>query len=196
MPAEPANRLFFALWPDEATRDACAEAARQLRLRMQPRGAASVVARYHLTLLFLGDHVPEVAEAAARQAASRVRARPFTLRLDHAGSFRNREVPWWLGSREPPPALNVLYERLRETMLRARVPVQPMRFSPHLTIHRDAGLPLPPTLITPVDWPVSDFVLIRSRLGRGPVVYEELGRWPLDPAAPEPMPEPGQLDLL
>lgn len=192
----PGNRLFFALWPDEATRSACADAARLLRLRMQPRGAPSVAERYHLTLLFLGDHVAEAAETAARQVASRVRARPFTLRLDHAGSFRNRAVPWWLGSREPPPALSTLYERLREAQLRARVPVEPMRFSPHLTIHRNAGAPLPPTLISPIEWPVHDFVLIRSHIGRGPVVYEQLGRWPLDPDAPAPASEPGQMSLL
>ncbi|MES0872543.1 RNA 2',3'-cyclic phosphodiesterase [Sinimarinibacterium thermocellulolyticum] len=197
MPAErPGNRLFFALWPDEATRAACAEAARVLRLRMQPRGAPSVAQRYHLTLLFLGDDVPEVAETAARQVASHVRARPFTLRLDHAGSFRNREVPWWLGSREPPPALSTLHERLREALLRARVPVQPMRFSPHLTIHRDAGAPLPPTLIQPIEWPVRDFVLIRSHIGRAPVVYEQVGCWPLDPDAPEAAAGGGQMRLL
>jgi RNA 2',3'-cyclic 3'-phosphodiesterase len=196
MSAEPTNRLFFALWPDESTRNACAEAARQLRLRMQPRGAPSTVARYHLTLLFLGDYVPELSESAARQAASLVRVRPFTLRLDHAGSFRNIQVPWWLGSREAPPTLQQLHDRLREAMLRAKVPVQPMRFSPHLTVHRNAGVPLPPTLIAPIDWPVRDFALIRSHLGPGPVRYELLGTWPLDPLAPDAVPEPGQLSLL
>ncbi len=196
MSAEPTNRLFFALWPDDATRGACAEAARQLRLRMQPRGEPSAVACYHLTLLFLGDYVPALAEAAARQAAALVRARPFTLRFDHAGCFRNAQVPWWLGSREPPSALQQLHDRLRETMLRAQVPVQPTRFSPHLTVHRNAGAPLPPTLIAPVDWAVCEFVLLRSRRGAGSDDYERLGAWPLDPQAPETLPQPGQMSLL
>jgi RNA 2',3'-cyclic 3'-phosphodiesterase len=196
MAAEPATRLFFALWPDAGTRKACAEAARLLRLRMQPRGTPSNEARYHLTLLFLGDYVPRIAESAALQAAGLVRVRPFTLRLDHAGSFRNTQVPWWLGLCEPPPALQHLHDRLHETMLRAKVPVQPMRFSPHLTVHRNAGLPLPPTLIAPIEWPVRDFALIRSHLQPGPAHYELLGSWPLDPLAPEAAPEPGQLSLL
>lgn len=196
MSAEPTNRLFFALWPDEFTRKACAEAARQLRLRMQPRGAPSTAARYHLTLLFLGDYVPEMVSAAARQAASLVRVRPFTLRLDHAGSFSNPQITWWLAPREPPPALRQLHDRLREAMLRAKVSVQPMRFSPHLTVHRNAGIPLPPTLIASIDWPVQEFVLVRSHPGPGPVRYEILETWPLDPQALDVVSGSGQLSLL
>ncbi len=193
---EPINRLFFALWPNDAVRAASADAARQLRVRMQPGGYQSKPERYHLTLLFLGDHVTADREAAARQTASRVRSPPFSLRLDHAGSFRNPKIPWWLGSREPPAALQRLHDRLRDAMLQARVPVERMKFSPHLTIHRDAGAALPPTLIQAIDWQVQDFVLVRSRIDQSPVQYDILGRWPLDPDAPEDVAEPGQLSLL
>jgi hypothetical protein len=43
---------------------------------------------------------------------------------------------------------------------------------------------------------VRDFVLIRSHPGSQPVVYEQLGSWPLDPSAPMQTPEPDQLSLL
>ncbi|SFF39291.1 2'-5' RNA ligase [Fontimonas thermophila] len=195
-PKRPAiNRLFFALWPSAAVRQACAEAARGLRMRMQPTGYLSPPDRYHITLLFLGDFVPADKEAAARQAASLVRSPPFALRLDQAGSFRNRAIPWWLGMRELPPQLERLHERLRDAMLRVGVTPDRMRFVPHLTVVRDAGKPLPPTPVTPIDWAVDEFVLVRSRLDRNPVEYELLGRWPLTGAPDEGAAAPDQLAL-
>lgn len=189
------NRLFFALWPGDAVRAAAAEAARTLRMRMQPGGYLSRPERYHLTLLFLGDVVPAREQAAAIEAAGRVRAAPFGLQLDHAGSFRNRHIPWWLGVREPPPQLNQLYEKLREAMRRAEVATDRMRFAPHLTVLRDARLPLPQTPITPIDWKVDEFVLVRSRLDLNPVEYELLGRWPLTGDSGEPPQSPGDTQL-
>ncbi|MEQ1440174.1 RNA 2',3'-cyclic phosphodiesterase [Fontimonas sp. SYSU GA230001] len=180
MRLEP-NRLFFALWPDDAVRAAIAEAARKLRMRMQPGGYLARPERYHLTLLFLGDAVPARDEAAAIAAAAQVRVAPFTLQLDHAGSFRNRHIPWWLGSHAPPAQLHELHDRLREVLRQADVSIDRMRFVPHLTILREARQPLPPTAIAPVEWPVTEFVLVRSRLDLNPVEYEVIGRWPLRP---------------
>lgn len=194
MPPE-LNRLFFALWPTDAVRTASAQAARDLKIRMQPTGYLSAAERYHITLLFLGDYVPAEKEAAARQAAACVRAAPFELTLDHAGSFRNsRNIPWWLGTRETPAGLQLLYERLREALVRAGVTPERMRFVPHLTVLRDPKLSLPITAIQPIIWPMQEFVLVRSHVDRSPVEYEILGRWPLS-GAPEPEPA-AQLSLL
>lgn len=188
------NRLFFALWPDPSVRAACHEAARELRVKMQPAGYLSAAERYHLTLLFLGDTVPPEQEAAALQAAGRLRAPPFTLRLDSASSFRNKQVPWWLGPREAPPELGLLHERLHETMTAARVIPERMRFVPHLTILRDARAPLPTTAIRPIEWRVEEFVLVRSRLDETPMRYDIIGRWKLD-GETGPALRAAQLDL-
>lgn len=173
------NRLFFALWPNASVRTACHDAARELKLKLQPSGYASAPDRYHMTMLFLGDQVSSAHEASAMQAAALVRMAPFTLTLDHAGSFRNnRNVPWWLGPRKTPPELSRLHDRVRDAMLRTDTPIERMRFAPHLTIMR-ADRALPPTPITPIEWQVDEFVLIRSRLDLQPIRYEILGRWPL-----------------
>ncbi len=189
------NRLFFALWPTDEVRAASAEAARDLKLRMQPGGYLSAAERYHLTLLFLGDMVTAAAETTAMAAAQTVQSAPFDLTLDHAGSFRNnRQIPWWLGAREVPPQLGQLYDQLREALVRAGVTPERLKFSPHLTVLRDAQLPLPITAIRPIPWRVEEFVLIRSRLDLRPLRYELLGRWPLNaPSAPPPL--AGQLSL-
>lgn len=184
------NRLFFALWPDDAVRTACAQAARGINLREQPGGYLFSPDKYHVTLLFLGDFVPADKQAAALRAAESLRSAPFDLRLDYAGSFRhNSKIPYWLGAREVPEALPVLHRTLRDTMKAAGVVPERMSFTPHLTILRDAQRPLPDTRIQPIDWPVREFVLIRSRLDRRPADYELLGRWPLleGPAPAEQM---------
>ncbi|WP_028080340.1 RNA 2',3'-cyclic phosphodiesterase [Solimonas soli] len=180
------NRLFFALWPGEAVRNACHAAAKQLNIRLPSGGYLSAPERYHVTLLFLGDRVPKPQEDAALRAAALVRAAPFTLTLDQAGSFRNREIPWWLGARTTPPALGDFHGRLRDAMVQANVSLERMRFVPHLTIARNAKIALPPTPIEPIRWEIAEFALIRSRLDLKPVSYELLGRWPLLGAAGEP----------
>ncbi|HUP93069.1 MAG TPA: RNA 2',3'-cyclic phosphodiesterase [Solimonas sp.] len=173
------NRLFFALWPDAAVEAAALEAARELRVRMQPGGHLTRPGMLHVTLSFLGNTVSAEQEAAAQQCAARVRAEPFTLALEQAGSFRGAKFPWWLGPREAPPALLALHHQLHELLLRARVAPEREKFAPHLTVLRDAAMFLPPTPIRPIEWQVREFVLMRSRMDLQPAVYEELGRWPL-----------------
>jgi 2'-5' RNA ligase len=192
--ASELNRLFFALWPTDSVRSECAQAARELKIRMQPGARLSAAERYHMTLLFLGDYVAGDKQEAALRAASTVRSAPFEMKLDHAGSFRNpRDIPWWFGVRDQPPALKTLYERLREAMIGAGVTPDRMRFTPHLTILRDPKLALPPTAIKPINWLVNEFVLIRSRLDLKPMEYELLGRWTLTDGA---QPTAPQMDLF
>lgn len=184
------NRLFFALWPDDAVRVAAHSATKALKLRMQPGGYLSALERYHITLLFLGDFVSVENQAAAVQAAGKLRAAPFTLTLDQAGSFRNPKIPWWLGPRQAPDALARLYRNLHDQMLEAQVLPDRMKFVPHLTVLRDAGIALPKTEIAPIHWEIKEFVLVRSRLDLKPVQYELLGRWSLvEEDRPPPKPQ-------
>lgn len=181
------NRLFFALWPDDAVRLAAHSAAKALKVKMQPGGHLAALERYHITLLFLGDFVSEDNQAAAMDAAAGLRAAPFTLTLDQAGSFKSAKIPWWLGPRQVPDALTRLYRGLYDQMVEAHVVPERMKFAPHLTVLRDAGLALPKTGIEPIQWEIKDFVLVRSRLDLKPVRYDLLGRWPLVEAdAPPP----------
>ena len=186
MSAEP-NRLFFALWPDVPVRDACAQAARELKLKDQPGGRMVDPERYHLTLLFVGDFISAPQEEALLAMAQGVRQAPFKLTLDHASSFtRDRHVPWWLGPRDAHAAANALHVALRDGAHRAGVTPDRMRFAPHLTIVRDAGRALPSSAIRPITWNVSEFTLVRSLLGSQPPEYRVIGHWPLVADAPAP----------
>jgi 2'-5' RNA ligase len=179
MAAEP-NRLFFALWPDDATRTALADAARNLHARLQPGGRLEKPERLHATLLFLGDAVPSQEEAAAMQAASLLRADPFTMTLDRAGTFSRNSKLWWLGSSQPSREALALHDALRARLRTAGVSYDLKSFTPHVTFLRDAGKSLAPTPVEPIRWQADDFVLVRSQLHPQPAEYQVIGRWKLD----------------
>src|SRR5688500_11567373 len=147
------HNLFFALWPDEAVRVQMGERARALD-GQHPRGRLLKPARYHLTLQFLGEHAdipPHLIEDVVK-AAGRVEASAFDLLLDHAGSFHS---VWWLGSAQSPDGLQALWQSLGTELMRARVKVlSPGRFTPHVTVVRDAAARLPSTPMPPIYWRV------------------------------------------
>lgn len=177
------NRLFFALWPAAAVRDAIAQAARDLRVRMPSGGRAVDPERYHLNLAFLGNSVSDSQQAALLQAAASLRTPQFDLRLDTAGSFRKPQGPWWLGSSQPPETLQALHDRLRDLALGCDIAMDRGRFIPHVTIARQAQGSLPLTRVQPIDWTVCEFMLVRSLLDAQAPAYEILGRWWLEDTA-------------
>jgi len=183
-PAAPADthRLFFALLPDPATRERIAAAAAQLQHERRSGGRAIGAHRYHLTLQFLGDaHDFQDQRARAACAAAATVATPaFALRLDRAGSFRNRSIPWWLGCERMPDGLQQLWQRLGVALAKQGLRVESgAQLVPHVTVVRDAEAPLhPPVAIEAIDWPVGEFALIHSQLGVRNA-YAVLGQWPL-----------------
>ncbi len=180
-PSGSLHRLFFALWPDDATRQSIAGTTAGLLQAHDAGGRRIGPHRYHLTLQFLGDFAelpPSLVERASAAAAS-VGITPFELVLDRAGSFRNRSIPWWLGCETPPDGLCELWDSLGAALARAGVRVQSGKaLVPHVTVVRDARRPLPRTTIEPLRWPVDCFVLIHSDAGAGNA-YTEVGRWTL-----------------
>lgn len=172
------HRLFFALWPDDEVRRRIDGAAAAIENAHAPGGRRLRRDRLHLTLQFIGDFAPlpdDLVEA-ARDAASRIECDAFALTLDQAGSFRGSRV-WWFGCRECPAQLQALWDALGRALGDAGVPIKAHpQFTPHVTIQRNVRKPLQPVAIDPVEWPVSEFVLIDSRSEAG---YVQLGRWPL-----------------
>lgn len=183
-PAAPADvhRLFFALLPDAATRERIAAATARLEQEQRSGGRAIGAHRYHLTLQFLGDAHRFQSERAdaARAAAASVDTPAFALRLDRAGSFRNRSIPWWLGCERLPDGLQHLWQRLGVALAKQGLRVESgSQLVPHVTVVRDAAAALhPPIAIGAIDWPVSEFALIHSQLGSRNA-YTVLGQWPL-----------------
>jgi 2'-5' RNA ligase len=180
----PRYRLFFALWPDAATRDAIDAVARRLDAEHAPKGRGIRPHRYHLTLQFLGEfpEVPPHLLQAIERAANRVQTQAFDLDLDRAGSFPIRSAPCWLGCNRMPDGLRRLWEALGEALAREAVRVRSGKtLTPHVTVIRDAHHLWPALDVTPpVHWKIDAFTLLRSDIQQQHA-YTELGTWSLKP---------------
>lgn len=169
--ASTPHRLFFALWPGAALRDAIAAAALQLDEAHAPGGRAVHPSRYHLTLAFLGDCDPSIAAA----VGDAVRASAFELRLDRADTFAGNRI-LWLGMAEIPEGLSALSVALGRSLARADLRTRDdAAFVPHVTLQRDIRRPVATTAIPPLHWHVRDFVLVDSIDG----TYRVVGQWSL-----------------
>ena len=129
--------------------------------------------KIHLTLAFLGEAEPQRAIAAAR----RVSANAHSLPIEEARYWpKNRIV--WAGPRETPPPLGELFKRLELELYKEDFILERRPFTAHVTLIRKAraaALPALPAL----DWPVSEFVLVRSALSSAGSSYDVLERFPL-----------------
>lgn len=179
--ANVTHNLFFGLMPNEATRDRIAEVVAQLQSQQgAPRGRWLKPHRYHLTLHYLGSFQPLRADivTSAGEAAAQLDCPAFDLVLDQAGAFPRNRVGW-LGCGHVDAGLGQLWDSLRLALAKTHVKVEgATRFQPHVTVLRDAQDAMQPGPVTPVQWPVDDFVLVDSQLGSRNV-YEVLGRWSL-----------------
>jgi RNA 2',3'-cyclic 3'-phosphodiesterase len=167
--------VFFALWPDAATRARIATHGAELAARAG--GRATHAAALHMTLVFVGA-VPTQSLTAIGAAAANVRAPCFTLSLDRLGAWRKNGIGWLAPSRVPEAALE-LSECLRAAMRAQAVQFDVKDFTAHVTLVRKLSGQVTATTLAAIDWPVHDFVLMRSRLAGGGASYQPIGRWPL-----------------
>lgn len=156
-------RLFFASWPPPELARALSRWAQEAQ--RDCGGRATREDLIHLTLAFLGDADPSVACASARAA----RARASSFPLEVARYWKHNRIVW-VGPGKAPPELAALARALGETRV----------FAAHVTLIRKAREPrrsLPP--LPALEWPVSEFALMNSRLEPEGPVYEVLERFPL-----------------
>lgn len=166
-------RLFFALWPDEATRAGLAAWAQAIHC--VSGGRMTPASDLHLTLAFLGSVRPE-ALATIEGAAAAIAPPAFTLVIDQPGCWRHNRIVW-AGARETPLALRELVDALRGSLALARIAFDAKPFVPHVTLVRDAraGVALPP--LQPVRWTVRGFALVESQPAPGGGRYAVRARW-------------------
>jgi 2'-5' RNA ligase len=143
----------------------------------------------HLTLAFLGeiDAAATARAAAALAMTATAAAKSWTVGWGNAGAFPSdaRARVLWLGLAEPELTIGI--QRLLAAELGAgNLPVDDRPFRPHLTLARlrrdlsreraEEVRKALAAMAPPPDSKVTSLVLYRSRLGRGPAVYEELSR--------------------
>jgi 2'-5' RNA ligase len=170
-----AERLFFALWPEEEQRQRLGTILSELPKR---HGREPHPDDLHLTLAFLGELDCE-RRACVEAAAQSVSGSAFSLVLDRLGYWPRPRI-LWCGSSQRPEALLCLLADLNRRLLACGLEPERRPFSPHVTLARKA----PPIEARPVEppliWPVAEFVLVQSNPGERPS-YRVLRRWPVNP---------------
>jgi 2'-5' RNA ligase len=174
--AQPSRaRLFFALWPDEALRDAIYQASRgalhKTGGRLVPRE------NFHITLAFLGS-LDAAGLEQAKAAAEEVNLPAFHFELDDLGYWPNSQV-LWMGCKLTPEEPRALAHALRERLSGRALRVEPDKFTLHLTLARWVHKAGTFDFVERILWDVSEFALIRSETRARGVNYSVLGRWPL-----------------
>jgi 2'-5' RNA ligase len=167
-------RLFFALWPSDEVR---ARIVRATSGSIRDAGGRPVpTANLHVTLLFLGETDARRLDALTSDAALVV-ARPFELFFDAIETWSRSRV-LCLTCRQPPSAASDLALALETALAPRDSKRRDHAFRPHVTLARDAR-PVRETVIEPLDWRVSDFVLVESNMTKTGSQYSVIGRWPL-----------------
>ncbi len=165
-------RLFFALWPDDATRDALNRTGKWLHQHWGGRRMRADT--LHITLAFLGSTAVDQLDVLAACADS-VHTEPYELVLDQAGYWRHNRIGWLGASRTPPQHLD-LVGALNAALQGAGFAVDARPHVPHVTLLRNSAGGEAPDC-TPVRWPISEFVLVISRTEADGAHYEVIRRW-------------------
>lgn len=188
---ESTRRLFFALWPDEAMRQAMVQANHEA---VHGCGGRPVAAgNLHVTLAFLGSvperRLPELGELARAAAdapapatsalASRgAPARPLELVFDRIEHWRAAHILCALADR-PESRVVALARRLQEKLLGSGFAPDLKPFRPHVTVARKVSRPSPLTKMNPVVWRFAELALIESRTLPEGALYSVVEAYPL-----------------
>jgi 2'-5' RNA ligase len=174
-PPEKPLRLFYALWPDEATREALQA------LQMQVHGRRTRVGNLHATLAFLGEQ-PSAHLSLLEDILATLPHDPITLQIDRIGYFKRKRIVW-VGSHAVPDTLIKLQESLAQALTQYRIEFDHrLDFTPHITLARDAEPPSDRPF-EPFIWELKQVVLVRSSQEGGRLDYKVLASLHLDGTA-------------
>jgi 2'-5' RNA ligase len=167
-------RLFYALWPDQATRAALGA------LQAELLGRKTLYGNLHITLAFLGLQ-PAERLPSLRQILTTLPAMDLTLTIDRIGYFPRHRIAW-AGLNEIPENLSQLQRSLSEALVQNDFAFdrQP-RFKPHVTLARDAAQPAQRPFEA-IHWRVDHVALVQSSTELEGVGYRVLASHRLDRA--------------
>ncbi len=171
----PVERLFFALWPDDALRQRLV----WYRDTLGADGGRRVAAEnLHLTLAFLGR--TDMRQRACVEAmAGAIQCPAFELQLNRSGYWPRPRV-LWIAPAEMPGALIRLAADLHAGAGDCGLKLDAGPYRAHVTLMRKLAQPPPRHAnCPPLSWPLDRFVLVRSRRLPQGVKYEVLRAWGL-----------------
>lgn len=172
--AEPRQRLFFALWPDDAVRTALDASAQHLLGKRVRRLAA---ANLHITLAFAGA-VDAPRRSCLEAAADEYRGPRFELCIDRVGHWPKPRI-LWAAPTHMPAGLWSLAGAMRAALTVCGIEPDTRPYLPHLTLARKLGRPPARLEFPAIMWSISEFSLVESVTDPAGVRYCVLRSWTL-----------------
>ena len=166
------KRLFFALWPDESTRQRCKDIASLLRDHGRPVAATNL----HITLVFLGS-VDEAKQAAMTQAAANIVVQSMTLTFNRLDYWKKPAVVC-LCTEQIDPVVSSLVDQLTAAAIQNGIAVDLRPYEAHVTLLRKAKSPSE-IQFNPIPWQADTFCLVESCSTPSGVEYRVIQRWGL-----------------
>lgn len=169
------KRIFFALWPDEATRETIIAASREA---VEACGGKAVPPdNFHITLRFLGEcNGSQIRKM--KKAAKLTFGVEQKFTLDRLGHWTGPEV-LWMGCQKAPDDLLRLVVNLNTELGSVGFPHESRPFRPHVTLARKVDSEPANNLIAPIEWVSKEFVLIESDTSGKHSEYKVLQSYPL-----------------
>ncbi len=169
-------RLFFALWPDDTTREKLAAVAD----RLAPDCGRKVSKQnLHITLVFLGNVEDSRLDGLLAGVAG-IHADNFSLRLDTIGWWKRPRI-LWLAPSTIPTGVSRLVSMLNACLKEAGFQLEDRPYRPHLTLARKVVKLASEIDFEPIQWNISHFSLIESNTLSEAVEYSVRDSWPLHP---------------
>ncbi len=163
-------RLFIALNLNDNVKTGLTEIQSAMQ-RQGVRGNYTKQDNLHLTLAFIGEYNdPEY----VLDAIHSVPLQEFTIALEGVGNFGDL---YWTGIRQSE-VLSTYVKRLRRALAERGIPFDRKKFSPHITLIRQAKMKngLPHIIVPDLHMEVRHISLMRSDRTKNGMVYTEIGR--------------------
>jgi RNA 2',3'-cyclic 3'-phosphodiesterase len=172
--SRPTHRLLFLVYADPPAAAGAVEIGCGLRDEYGLRGPLILARHIHSTLWHVGDDFsppPPALVASLTTCANRVSMPAFRVSFDRVESFTGGALV--LRGEEGVIGLELLYENLASALCMKGT----RSFVPHVTLLRDKRHLLPSIPVEPIEWTVTEFVLVHSLLGK--TTHRVLARFPL-----------------
>ncbi|NOQ14527.1 MAG: RNA 2',3'-cyclic phosphodiesterase [Methyloprofundus sp.] len=165
------KRLFFALWPDNATRKQIAK----INQSIYSEGLRKVKPdNLHVTLVFLGNVDTEL-EAIIHLGMKNISVQAFSICFDQLAFWRKPRL-LCLTAQQYDQQLLILVDALKKELEQYGMMMEDRAYKAHITLARKAHR-LVEIEMQPITWQAQSFCLIESLSTPDGVHYQVLQRW-------------------
>lgn len=167
------RRLFFALLPDDSTKQALQQISASLLLSSRQRVRTE---NWHITLVFIG-HVDDTVMSNIIETAMLINTPEMTVVFDQLEYWRGAGIAC-LTCSQPEPTIANLVTQLSIPLTALGLQLDTRPYCPHVTLARHVH-ELPTAVFQPIMWNANQFTLMESVSDPSGVIYRPLKCWQL-----------------